>query len=311
MNKKYFNLLIIISIFLFLFEIFEHSNLVTTTIYKSTSLWFYNLVPTIFPIYIVIDLLINYNAIDYLSNFFGKFMTRFFKMKKETAFVFLLSLISGFPSSSKYIKSLLEKNIINELEANKLLAFTHFSNPLFIIESIGSSFLKNPKIGFIILGSHYLTNFLIGFFNRNSYINLGSKSTLDNKKKTSFINCLKNSIYNTLNILFLLYGIITFFMIITTLIKTNLNLSPFVNALISGILEITEGIYFTINLNISLKLKATLITFFLSFGGFCIHMQVFSILDNKKINYLNYFLMRLFHAFISSSLVFLILSFMI
>lgn len=311
MNKKYFNLIISFLILLFLFEIFDHSNIIIQTIYNSTSIWFYNIVPTILPIYIIVDLLINYNTIEYLSKLFGNFMEKVFKMKKETSFVFLLSIISGFPSNSKYIKNLLDNNIINNKEANKLLLFTHFSNPLFIIETIGISFLNNKKIGILILIIHYFTNFIIGFLNRNYYINFLKTNSNIKKNETSFIKCLTNSIYNTIKILFLLYGIITFFMIITTIIKENIPFNNMINSFICGILEITQGIYYISSLKIPINIKASIITFLLSFGGFSIHMQVFSILSNYKIKYLDYLLARIIHGFISSSLVFLILNFIL
>lgn len=310
MNKKSFNLIISIIILLFLFEIFDHSNIIVKTIYSSTSIWFYNIVPTILPIYIIVDLLLNYNTIDYLSNLFGKFMEKVFKLKKETSFVFLLSIISGFPSNSKYLKNLLDDNLINTKEASKLLMFTHFSNPLFIIESIGINFLHNKKVGILILIIHYLTNIIIGFINRNYYINLDKNNNKIKKNKISFINCLTNSIYNTIKILFLLYGIITIFMIITTIIKENLVLNSAFSSLLCGLLEMTQGINYVSLLNIPINLKATIITFFISFGGFSIHMQVFSILSDYKIKYKDYFLARIIHGIIASSLVYFILNFM-
>ena len=308
MNKKSFNLIISIIILLFLFEIFDHSNIIVKTIYSSTSIWFYNIVPTILPIYIIVDLLLNYNTIDYLSNLFGKFMEKVFKLKKETSFVFLLSIISGFPSNSKYLKNLLDDNVINTKEASKLLMFTHFSNPLFIIESIGINFLHNKKIGILILIIHYLTNIIIGFINRNYYINLDKNNNKIKKNKISFVNCLTNSIYNTIKILFLLYGIITIFMIITTVIKENLNLNSTFSSLLCGLLEMTQGINYVSLLNIPINLKATIITFLISFGGFSIHMQVFSILSDYKLKYKDYFISRIIHGTIASSLVYLILN---
>ena len=309
MNKKYLNIFISIIIFIFLFEIFDHSNTIINTVYKSTSIWFYNIVPTILPIYIIVDLLINYNTIEYLSNIFGKFMEKFFKMKRETSFVFLLSIISGFPSNSKYIKSLLEDNIINTKEANKLLMFTHFSNPLFIIETIGVTFLNNKRIGILILIVHYLTNLIIGFINRNYYVNLKVQKVQSKKNRTSFVNTLTNSIYNTIEILFLLYGIITIFMIITTIIKENIPINNNINSYLCGLLEMTQGIYYVSSLNIPISIKASIMTFFISFGGFSIHMQVFSILSNYNLQYKDYFLSRIVHALISSSIIFLILYF--
>ena len=54
MNKKYSNYLICLIIILFFFEILNNSNLIINTVYKSINIWFYNIVPTIFPIYLTI-----------------------------------------------------------------------------------------------------------------------------------------------------------------------------------------------------------------------------------------------------------------
>ena len=307
MNKKYNNLLICLLILFFLLEIFNHSSIIINTIYQSSYIWFYNIVPTLFPIYIITDLLANYNGFYYLSKLFGKFMEKVFKMKKETSFIFLLSIISGFPSNSKYIKMMLDNKTINIKEANKLLTFTHFSNPLFIIESVGINFLHNKKIGLLILFIQYITNIIIGFFYRNYYVNLESITILK-KDKESFVTCLTNSIYKTIKILLLLFGIITFFMLITSILKTNLKINSFILNIICGLLEMTQGIYYIASSNINIILKASIITFFLSFGGISIHMQVFSILKDYKLKYSNYLLARIFHGLISFSLVYLVLS---
>lgn len=309
MNKKYSNYLICLIILLFFFEILNNSNLIINTVYKSINIWFYNIVPTIFPIYLTIDLLANYNGLYYLSKLFGKFMEKVFKMKKETSFIFILSCLSGFPSNSKYIKIMLDNKEIDLEEANKLLTFTHFSNPLFIIESIGYKFLHNKKIGIIILICHYLTNIIIGLFYRNYYINLNSID-LKKKNKTSLVICLTNSIYKTIKILFLLLGIITFFMLITCILREKILINSFILNIICGLLEMTQGIFYIASSNLNIILKASIITFFISFGGISIHMQVFSILSDYKLKYSNYLLARIFHGLISSSLVYFLLTIM-
>ena len=308
MNKKYLNILTSFFILILLFEIFDHSAIVSKTIYNSSIIWFYNLIPSILPIYIIIDLLLNYNILNYISILLNPIMKYLFKMKKNTSYVFLLSILSGFPSNSKYIKNLLDSNEISLFEANKLLIFTHFSNPLFIINSIGINFLQNKKIGILILISHYLTNIIIGFINRNYYVNLNNNTTNIKSKKSSFITTLTNSIYNTFKILILLYGIITIFMIITSIININLKLNPILNSIICGILEMTSGIYYASKLIIPINLKASLITFFLSFGGISIHVQVFSILSDYKLKYKDYLKARITHAIISASIIYIFLS---
>ena len=309
MNKKINKLLSCIFLFIILIELFSHSTIVKQSIYDSSKLWFYNLVPSILPMYLLIDISLNYQILNTLSKFLNPLM-KLFKVKSESSFIFLLSILSGFPSNSKYIKNAIENNYIEKDDINKLLVFTHFSNPLFIIESIGITFLNNKRIGILILISHYLGNFILGFINRNSYCNTNSINKYSNNKKNSFITTLSNSITNTFSILILLYGIITFFMIITSLIQINLNLNPILNSIICGLFEITNGIKYTSNLNIPIIYKGSLITFFLSFGGFCIHMQVFSILKDYNINYLNYLKIRIVHAICSTSIFYLLMNFL-
>lgn len=41
-----------------------------------------------------------------------------------------------FPSNAKYTKELYLEGSINEHEASKILMFTHFSNPLFLLGTL-------------------------------------------------------------------------------------------------------------------------------------------------------------------------------
>ena len=92
---------------------------------------------------------------------------RLFKLKGACAFGFVMSLISGFPSSAKYVRELFISGNINCIEASKLLIFTHFSNPLFVLGTISVLFLKNKKVGFLILATHYIGNIFVGLIFRN------------------------------------------------------------------------------------------------------------------------------------------------
>jgi len=304
MNKKIYNLLIIFILLIIFYEILNHSIIINKTIINSSKLWFYNILPSLLPIYIIVDLLINYNILNYFK-YITKPINKIFNINNNSSIIFLLSILSGFPSNSKYINTMLNNKLININDANKLLLFTHFSNPLFIINTIGNNFLHNIKLGYIILFSHYFGNIIIGLINRkNSYIEY-SNSYKNNSN--NFITCLSNSIYNSIKVLILLYGLITIFMILTTIINCNITINSFIKALINSFLEITGGIYSISNLNINTIYKTILISFFLSFGGISIHMQVLSILKDYKINYLNYLKMRLFHGIISLTITYLIL----
>lgn len=308
MKKKYTSLLICTIALIFLCQLFIHTEEITKAFFDGTKLFIYNLLPNIFLFFIISDILKNYHLIDYISLFLGKIVSKLFLLPQEASYPFIMSMLSGFPGNSKFIKELLDDKIINNQDATKLLTFTHFSNPLFIISSIGINFLHNKKIGVIILICHFLTNIIIGLLFRNIY---KLKKTIVTKKESislPFISLLKSSITNTTNTLIIIYGIIIFFFIFTTIINLNLKLDYFHQTLLNSFIEITNGLNMISNLNFDIATKACLATFFISFGGFSIHMQVVSILSNYKINYFIYLIARLLHASLSSILVYFIVN---
>ena len=287
MKKK---LLLISYLYIFL-QFFINRDIVYKSIFQSYDIFIKIIVPNLFLAMIISDQLINNGFIEICHSFFYKL----FHINGIYSFIFIMSILTGFPSSAKYTKDLLNEHLIDEKSANKLIMFTHFSNPFFIIGTI--SYLFNYHIAFKVLISHYLGNIILCFiFGRNiNYI------TNKLNKKT-----FSDSIKNTIDTLLLVFGSITFFSIISAIIKVNFSFSTISNTLISGILEITQGIKYLSTLNISIKLKTIILTFFLSFGGLSVHTQVLSIINNTKIKYKNFFIARLYHSIISIIIAFII-----
>lgn len=301
---------------IFLFLTFPED--VMSSVTFSISIWKDNLIPSLFPFFITSELLIHYGFVEFVGEILKKTMNRCFHLPGEASFVVIGSLVSGFPSSSKYISELLSNKQITQEEASYLLKFNHFSNPLFVIGTIGTLLLNNRNLGILILLIHIISNFIIAYLyrpknnpykgNSSSFINginkMHKKRIKDN---SSFSEVLSKSIFKTIQTLLLLLGIITTFIIATTLLKKVLRLSAFSSSIISGLLEMTGGIKNIALLQIPLSMKACIIIFFISFGGFSIHMQVMSILADTKISYLPYLLTRILHGIISSSILALIL----
>ena len=218
-----------------------------------------------------------------------------FKINPNTIFVFLMALLTGFPSSAKYTLDLYEKGAISEKDANKILLFSHFSNPLFIIGTIGIIFLNNKKMGILILVSHYLSNIFLGLIFRNKYLNNFKSEEIISNCPKSFGLVLANAIASGIDTLLLILGTIIVFSIVSNII----NINDFINTLLSGLLEMCNGLKKVSLLNINLLSKSLLSCFFISFGGFSVHIQNFAILGDLKIKYCSYFLARLLHGIIS------------
>lgn len=300
------------------FEILTESESILNAVSFSFNIWKENVFPSLFPFFVLSDLLINYGFIELIGEIFKPIMNRIFKTKGVGAFALIMSLISGFPSSAKYIKELYNKNLIDEKEATKLLMFTHFSNPLFILGTISLLFLNNKEVGLLILICHYLGNIIIGIIFRNYYpskeetkktslkniINKISDNRIKNGKK--FGEIITNALLNSINTLILILGVITMFLVITTIIDNNININSFHQSILNGFIEMTQGLKYVSIQEVPLKLKCIISTMIISFGGLSVHMQIISILSDTKIKYLPFLTARIIHALISSLLVFFI-----
>ncbi len=323
MKKKITSIIILIILLYITFEVLTTSSSILNSILFSISIWKNNIFPSLFPFFVLSEMLINYGFVELISELFKPFMQSFFKINSKASFVLGMGILSGFPSSAKYTKELYISGDLNENEAAKVLTFTHFSNPLFILGTISGLFLNNKEIGYLILLCHYFGNFIVGFLFRNYYPSTTEKTKFSiklaiNKMHNKRINnnltfgeIITNSLLSTINTLLLILGVITMFLVITTIIDNNISLNNYYQTLLNGFFEMTQGLKYVSLLNIPLKLKTALSTMFISFGGLSVHIQTISILSNTKIKYMPYLTARIMHALISSLLIFILFDFWI
>ena len=104
------------------------------------------------------------------------------------------------------------------------------------------------------------------------------------KNKSSFFEVLKNSIMKSINTSLIILGNLIIFTVITNLIKHYINISPLVLSILSGILELTNGVVSVSSLDITLYLRIVLTSFLINFTGLSIIFQSMSILGKYKLN---------------------------
>ena len=315
MKKKLYSSLVLLTIAILIINIFIKSSSLTEIITFSCNLFIKNIFPSLFPMFIISSVLVELGIPNILGSFFQGITSKLFKTKGSASFVFFMSMITGFPSSAKYISDLLDKRIINEQDAEKILMFTFFSNPLFILNTVGNIFYKSTKIGIILLTAHITGNIIIGLifrnYNKQKYIIKENKKIDELKKLNNKINSENifkiffKSINSSLEILTSIFGIVTFFLILINLIFKNPH--NLYQVLITGILEMTTGLKYLSIMNINLKIKLVISSFFLSFGGLSVHSQIMNILEKKKVKYLPFLIARIMHGIISSTIMYIIL----
>lgn len=275
----------------------------------SISIWKDNLFPTLFPFFIISSLLMHYGFVDIIGNFLAYPMQKLFKLPGCCGFVLASSLFSGFPSGAKYTVDLVKTKKITNEQAQTLLTFTHYSNPLFILGMIGTLLLNNQKIAYLILISHIISGILVGiiFSSKQPKLNKSIPTSIKpisiNK---SFGEVLTTTIFDSLNTMFLLLGVVTIFLILTTFINEIITLPDYIKIITSGILEMTQGVKLASTTNIPNIVKTTLITGIISFGGLSVHTQVISIISSEKIKYKPFLLARITHSLLATVFIFIL-----
>jgi len=319
--KKY-----IFTIFVFLLTLFcilfPESMIDSTK--NGLSLWWKVVLPSLFP-FLILSNLITKTAIPMV---FGKVlnpvMKFIFNLPGICALPLFLGMTGGYPIGAKITSDLRVHRQISRNIANRLIAFTNNSGPLFITGAIGIELYGNKQIGTLLLLSHYISALLISlafrFENKNEYLDSETKKidfeiiTLKNLG-TTLTDAVKNGVTSVVLIggFIVLFSIISTIMLETDMIYAISNLifkgidktTSF--SIISGILEVTNGVNLISNANISLIQKLIITSILLGFGGFSIHAQTLSVISKTDIKTSYYLIGKTLQGVLSGVITYLLL----
>ena len=263
MNKRYSNFVLIILLIVFFF-LFRFNATIKRCVLDAISAWLNNLVPFMFPMYLIVDLLLNYGLANWMYKIF----------KSNSAILILIGLLLGCPSNAKYISDFYKNGYISRENANWLLTFAYSPNPLFIIGIAPNITLAIRTLLFL-----YITNFLISFL----FARIKDKDNNPPKlmMQKPFTEVLESSIYKSFKVLVLILGIVIVYAIVNTLLGSIL---PGDNLLLKSFLEITNALSAMRDIS---NYKWFMLA--CAFGGLSIHTQIKSILEDTPLDY-KYFL---------------------
>ena len=252
----------------FLLNFKDEKNIILST----TKIWLNMVLPSISLSYIISSYVYNY---DILSHFFYKCFKNLFHFENsKSASLYLISILIGEPSSTVLIKEAINNNEITLREGNRLMRFTSFISPLFLI-----SMLEKRYFLFIIIGE-LVTSIIIANFSINTYQN----ETIVHKKKffDVYFNIINNLPNILIGILICMYVINIFSTLIPNYIKP-----------LSIIFEITNGLK---NLKVYEKygyLYNYLLLSLVTLTGVAIMLQIYWIIKKTDISFKNYLKYRI------------------
>jgi len=325
---------IIFCLFCIVLVIFSRTNL--TAAKNGITLWATAVVPSLFPFFVSTELLSHTNTVSFFGKFLTPIMRPLFNVPGEAAFAFLMGLISGYPVGAKIVSNFTEDGIVTKEEAERMLAFTNNSGPLFIIGTVGITLFGSAEIGFLLFITHVLSCITVGivlrFFSKNykneKKLNVHNSVEGKNVSLSSLGEILGKSITNSISTILLIGGFVVIFSVIISILNesglletVSRFLTPilsllnfpceFIKPILSGIVELTNGVSLVANVPIKvISTNIILCAFLLGFGGISVLLQVFSIISKSGLSIKTYIYGKLLQGIFASIYTFLALQFL-
>ncbi|MGE5473721.1 MAG: sporulation integral membrane protein YlbJ [Ignavibacteriales bacterium] len=294
------------------------------------NLWWTVVLPSLFPFFVSAELLKGTSLIKQFGKIFEPIMRPIFNVPGAGSFAFLMGLFSGYPVGAKIGAELYDQGLCTKNQAERLIAFSNNSSPLFITGAVAVGIFNKPELGLLLLAAHYLGCITVGII-------LGLHSRLKSNKNlkhclqlsfnrfnepvtVTFSNIgikLSEAIINSINTLLMIGGYIVIFsvlvtilskmsiiLIISSIIKSVLFFIDFAFSLSlpisSGIFEITSGINLVKLCFAPLAQKIIIASLILGWGGLSVHAQVAGIVSKYGISVKPYLLGKFLQGIFSA-----------
>lgn len=217
--------------------IFSKTNLTATK--SGLELWSTSVLPSLLPFFIAVELLKYTDIIKILGKLFNPIMRPIFNVPGAASFALIMGIISGYPTGAKIVSDFKKEGICSDIECERLIAFTNNSGPLFIISTVGISFLGDTRTGILLFITHILACLSVGFLfrwwkngkksNYSNNSNLLSQPEKNNKKANlnNLGEILATSIMNSINTIIMIGGFVTIFSVIVSILKESQILNTF------------------------------------------------------------------------------------
>ena len=206
---------------------------------------------------------------------------------------FVTGIFGGYGAGARAVYESYRENQITKEEAERILPICNNAGPLFVIATVGISFLMSKAIGIILFVVQVIASLICArVFSPETEKNDASiKNEWNNykKNKPSFGELItKSAVESAAAIINVCVFVITF--------SAILEILPFGEyRMLSGILEVTRGIA---ELSRDGEAAIPFISALLSWGGMCVHFQV-SALTKGELNMKIYYMGKIIASAIS------------
>lgn len=259
---------------------------------QSLTLWFENLVPSMFVSMVLLRLLYKQQL---LQSLFPSFFCRIFGLDQHAMALVISSMLLGFPNGSQFIEEAYQAKEIDQKAARRLFPICCFPTPGFVILSCGEGIFHSISIGFLLYLSQIVYGFLCLWCTRKHVISCTSTRL---SKTNSLMKDLGSSMMESGTSLFMIGGYLMIFMSLSGILFSFLPAA--LRFPLSIVAEFSSGTFLIQQAHLSLYASLMATCALLGFGGFCVHMQIYSLCETSKASYSCFFRYRLLQTIIST-----------
>lgn len=255
--------------------------------------WAVVVLPSLLPFFFITALLTAINATGFIARLFSAPAQKLFGVSGVCSYVFIMSVLSGYPVGAKIICDLKENGRITAEEATKMSTFCSTSGPLFIIGSVGVGMFKDKVCGFILFFSHVIAAIAVGLIFR--FFGKTEPSLPNIKKAAAPSNILYDCVYSAVISVAIVGGFICVFNIFADMAQNAGILLPIEKAVLAatgngdfasgfslGLIECTRGCKTIAESGVS-ALGLSLAESLISFGGVSVIFQSLAFLSRADV----------------------------
>jgi sporulation integral membrane protein YlbJ len=265
-----------------------------------------SLIPSLFPFLVLCSFFTGSGAYLALSKPLGP-LAKLFRLPVCTAGVILLSLVGGYPAGAKMVRNLMEQGRLSRQQGEAMLCFCFGSGPAFAIGVVGTGVFGSTQAGIVLFAAHTAASLFTGllFTRRLPTASIGQAAEAETKlaPTAAFVEAVSGSVTAMLSIggfVMLFCGLIALLDSLSLFALLDNLCGSWASTLLPGLLEVTGGCLGQQRPGVGGLL---LCSFFLSFGGLCVHAQIYGLLGKHAPSYARFLLSRLVCGGLSTAIV--------
>ncbi len=264
--------------------------------WEGVKMWAVFVLPSLFPFFFLTLLLTKLGTLSGLAGAAGRFTEKHFRMSGVSVYVFVMSILSGYPVGAKLIAELHSAGAVDSDEATRMSCLASTSGPLFVAGTVGTGMFGSKTTGFLMLVCHITSAVICG----KIFCKYGDfrKKPLAAAKPLDTDNVLYECIYSSVISILTVGGFICIFYLLSHILadfkvlslpqkflSLVLSFDPdckvLSNGFVYGLIECTNGCRMLAAS--ASRLAAPLACSLISFGGLSIIFQSLIYLNKAKV----------------------------